>query len=425
MRTTFIIAALFIGACRLYGQEDTIVLPAPQILDIESLIAETMMHNPEILAAEEEMNVLAARIPQATALENPRLQYMREAMPGFRLDQPMDDRLELMQTFRFPTKLSAQGDLADIRAEHAHHTHQEKINDVVDRLREAYAELWFVQQNIVLNRENIRLLKQFTDLARTKYSVGQVPQQDVLKAQVELAMTVNESIALRQQELSAKAMLMAILNRGPKDTLGYAVIPEEVVFDKSLDSLRQLAPRLRPMLIHDSLMIVESETELSLARQEKFLPDFDLGLERMTSTTGGPEGWSIRAGVTIPFSPWTLGKGDAMVDEAQASIREMTAMYAASRNMVLSDVSDLWYKADAAKRQLDMYRAAILPQTRQALDASRSGYQGGTTGFLVLIDAYRTSVNLTREYFMTRMRFDQTVARLMRAVGSEPYLRMP
>ena len=83
----------------------------------------------------------------------------------------------------------------------------------------------------------------------------------------------------------------------------------------------------------------------------------------------------------------------------------------------MASVRDFYYKASASNRQLDTYRTSIIPQARQALSASRTAYQTGTTDFLMLIDTYRTVVMLTKEYFMTRMRFEQAFASLERAVG--------
>ena len=98
------------------------------------------------------------------------------------------------------------------------------------------------------------------------------------------------------------------------------------------------------------------------------------------------------------------------------------ATYKASRNMVLATVSDLYYRAVAGTRQIAAYRNSILPQARQALNSSQAAYQTGKADFLMLIDSYRTLVDFTKEYFMTRMRFEQTVAELERAVGSHNIL---
>jgi len=399
------------------AQTDSIVIPESQILDLELLIAEAMVNNPEIRATVFEMDETEARVPQEKGLPDPEFTFMQENMPDFKFNEAMFSRFELMQMIPFPSKLGTQSDLAWIRAEHSHHDHLEKINEVVARLKEAYYELWLVQQNLVLGRENERLMAQFYKIASTRYGVGSVPQQDVLKAQVELSMIRNDLLSLRQKELSAKAMLMAILNRAPSDTVGFAIIPEEVRFEANLDSLLALAPHNRPMIIHDSLGIAEGEAMLSLAKEE-YLPDLKLGVERITSPSGAQEGWSFIAGISIPFAPWSLGKGGGRVDEANATISKATARYQASRAMLSARVKDLFYKVQSAKAQLATFRGAILPQAQQSLTASSTAYQTGQTDFLMFIDAYRTSVQLMREYFMVRMTFDQSVAALEREVGS-------
>src|SRR2546422_1049842 len=398
------------------GRVDSVIIPESQTLDLQFLIVEAMVNNPEIQAATHQMDVMEARVPQAHSLDDPQLKYMREEWTDGTYTN-----LEFMQTVRFPSKLSTQGKLAEIRAEHAHHDHLEKINEVVARLKSAYYELWFIQQNAVLDQENARLLGQFLASAKTRYVVGEVAQQDLLKAQVELSRVNNELITLRQQELSAKVMLMATLNRSPKDTLGFAIIPEEVVPPAPLDSLTTFTLTNRSMLKHDSLSVDEGRTGLSLAKQE-YIPDLQFSLERATIPATGFSGWRIRAGITIPFAPWTLGKANARVEEANAAIMRAEATYKASRNMVLATVSDLYYRAVAGTRQIAAYRNSILPQARQALNSSQAAYQTGKADFLMLIDSYRTLVDFTKEYFMTRMQFEQTVAELERAVGSHNIL---
>jgi outer membrane protein TolC len=417
MAKIFLLAVVFCSSWFATAQTDSLVVPESQTLDLELLVAEATMNNPEIRASVSEMDAMDARIPQEKGLPDPQFKFMQENMPDFKFNEAMFSRFELMQEIPFPSKLGTRSDLSRIRAEHSHHDHLEKANEVIARLKMAYFELWLVQQNLILDRENARLMAQFLKIAMSKYGLGSVPQQDVLKAQVELSMIHNDLLSLRQRELSAKAMMMSILNRAPSDTLGFAVIPEQVEFVANLDSLLDLALHNRPMIVHDSLGIVEGETMLSLANEE-YLPDLKIGVERITSPSGAQEGWSLIAGISIPFAPWSLGKSGARVDEANATISKATALYRNSQLMVTANVKDLFYKVQAAKEQLGTYRTAILPQAQQSLTASSTAYKTGQTDFLMVIDAYRTNVRLMKEYFMLRMSFDQSVAELEREVGA-------
>ncbi len=387
-----------------------------QSLDLHRLIEEALKNNPEIQASLHQVDAAHARVGQAGTLDAPELTYMREEMPGFRWNQSEMQKVELMQMFRFPSKLSKETEIAEINAEHSHHDHYEKELEVIAKLKSAYFELWFVQQTMVLNRENARLLQQFVTIAKTKFGVGDASLQEVLKANVELAKLENQSIVLQQQERSAKAMLMAILNRQQIDTLGVAVLQDSVVFKTTLDWLQQGAFRSRPMLLHDSLAVEESRAMLSLSKRE-YLPDFKLGIQYVTAPMREFRGWSISVGITLPFAPWTLGKASARIEEATATISRSAATLNASRNMVLSSIKDLYFKVQSAKRQLDSYRTVILPQAQQSLKASMTAYQNGRTDFLMLVDAYRTLVELSMESLMVRMQFEQAVAELERQVG--------
>jgi cobalt-zinc-cadmium efflux system outer membrane protein len=401
----------FVPLCGL-GQQ----APTGATLQLNDLVAEALRNNPEIQGSLHQVDAMHARVGQAGSLDDPELTYMREGMPGFHWNEASMQKIELMQTFRFPSKLSKESDIAEIGAEHSHHEHFEKELEIVTRLKSAYYELWFVQQSRALNQENSRLLKQFASIARTKFGVGEASLQDVLKADVELAKLQNQEQKLQQQEQSAKAMLIAILNRKPDDPLGVAVLADSVGVTLPLDTLQQLALHTRPMLLHDSLAVEESRAMLSLSERE-YLPDLRLGVQYVTVPVGDFRGWSIIAGVSLPFAPWTLGKTSSRVDEATATVSRSSAALNASSNMVLSNVKDSYLKSQSAKRQLDSYRTVVLPQAHQSLKASLTAYQNGRTDFLMLIDAYRTLVELSMESLMVRMQFEQAVAELERQVG--------
>ncbi|MFI5251470.1 MAG: TolC family protein [Bacteroidota bacterium] len=416
MMRTIVIFIFIMLPLRALSQMDSIVIPESPIMSLDAVIEEAMANNPEIRAAFSEMSIRDARISQAGVLPDPELKFMQEAMPGFRWNEAMFSRLMLEQMIPYPGKLSTEREASRINAEHAHHDHLEKIDEVLAKVKSAYFELWYYQQNIVLDNENSRLMKQFLKIAQTRYGVGMTSQQEVLKAQVELSMIGNEILDLRQKELSAKSMLMALLNRSPRDTVGFAVISEEVKFSMQLDSLLDTGMRQRPMLLHDSIAIDENKIMLSLAKQQ-YYPDFRFGIEHLYAPVDGITSWSISAGVTLPFAPWSLGRTDARKEEAIASIDKSRDLYQADRQMIAGNIRDYYYKADAAKKQLDAYQRGILPQARQSLNASLTAYQNGTTDFLMLMDAYRTQVNLTKEYFMTRMQFEQAVTGIEREIG--------
>ncbi|MER3523634.1 MAG: hypothetical protein C4326_06070 [Ignavibacteria bacterium] len=396
-----------------------IVVSAQQVSDtlrLSDLVIEALRNNPELKAFEYHRDAMEVRAEAVGRLDDPELTFMHEMMPNFRWSGAMYSRIGIMQRLPFPGKLAAQSTIAEINAEHAHHEHMEKANEVLARLRSAYYELWFAQRAALLNRENARLLEQFTKITQTRFSVGQAPQQDVLKAYVEIAKLDNQLVQLRQQELMAKAMLRTLLYRPSTDTLGIASVSQEVAPLPSEDTLQVLAQRFRGMILHDSLSVEEANEMLSLMKKES-LPDLTLGIEYMTIPNGNTRAWSVSAGISLPFMPWSLARNSAKVEEAEIQISRRQSALNNTRAMIRSAITALYAKAEALRKQLDNYSSVIVPQAQRSVQASMIAYQTGTTDFLMLIDSYRMLVELSMEQLMLRMQYELTVAELKREVG--------
>ncbi len=385
-------------------------------LELNALIDEALENNLELRASSYRIEAAEAKIPQAKSLDNPELNFRLMEMQGLKPNEAMWANVELMQMFPFPGKLSSMGQAADIAARRYQQEFNEKSVEVVMRVKSTFYELWYTQKALALNDENKKLLQQFIEISRLQYSVGKVTQQDVLKAQVEFTKLENDRLTLEQKVTGMLAMLAQLLNRNITEFRGQAIAPDTIQFNIDISQVQEAALRRCSRLRSDSLMVEQDREMLHLAKLE-YLPDFKLGIEYVTSPMTGFKGWSLAAGITLPFSFWTLGKASARIEEATANIKKSTAMYDDERNMLLSRVKDFYTKAVSLKRQYDLYRGSILPQSEQALSATLTNYQTGRTDFLMLIDSYRMLVMFKMEFLMKRMEFEQTLADLEKEIG--------
>ncbi|HXG00311.1 MAG TPA: TolC family protein, partial [Bacteroidota bacterium] len=266
------------------------------------------------------------------------------------------------------------------------------------------------------NRETALLLQKIARIAQTRFGLGSAPQQDVLKTYVEIARLDNQLVELRQQEVSAKSMLMALLNRPVAETLGIAYVPPRTAPLPPADTLVHLALRFRGMLLHDSLSVEEAERMVALAKRE-YLPDITLGIEYVTRPGTRLNAWSVSAGISIPFMPWGITRVGARVEETTIAIEKARQTLINARSMVRSNILMLYAKAQGLQQQLDNFTNVIVPQSERSLQASLIAYQTGKADYIMLIDAYRMLVELSMEKLMLRMQFEQAVAELKREVG--------
>jgi outer membrane protein TolC len=153
-----------------------------------------------------------------------------------------------------------------------------------------------------------------------------------------------------------------------------------------------------------------------MARQE-YIPDFRISVERVTQPMIGMKSWSIMAGITIPFAPWSLSKASARVQEAQADRSMRQSMLQANRNMIEATIRESFARVKAYETQVRSFEYTILPESKQSLQSSLAEYQSGRTSYLMLLDAFRMNQDMRMEATMTRMNYEKELANLQQQVG--------
>ena len=131
------------------------------------------------------------------------------------------------------------------------------------------------------------------------------------------------------------------------------------------------------------------------------------------------DGVLARVGVTWPKAPWSRGKIDARVAEQTAAVEGAKARERALENTVRLGVQEGFVRAKAAQDRAVLLRTTVIPQSEQTLDVSRVAYQTDRVDFQSLIDNERTVLAAQLDYFRALSDFNQALADLERAIGSD------
>jgi outer membrane protein, heavy metal efflux system len=384
--------------------------------NLHSLIEEALAHNPDIAAQLYSMEAAVRRIPQSGALDDPELILKLMEIPGTRFNEAMYANVELMQMIPFPTKLSARRSLANLLSEHAHHDHMEKILQVVTELKTAMAMLWYGREALSITKSNLDVLNRILRASETAYSVGRSTQQEVLKTRIEVAKLISDEATVQEQIATAENMMRRVLNRPADAPLGHIEMDSPSPLPSMAD-LVSYADRYKPMLMHDSLNVVEKEMNVRLMKEE-YLPDFKLSLEYVRLPMTMENRWSVSAGITLPFAPWTLAKAASRVQEAEAEQQMLSSMYTSSRNMVRSEIRSKYASLTSLATQIRQYKRSILPMLSQSIDLLLTDYETGRTSYLMVMDGYRMYNDMRRDLAMAKMKYEETKASLEREIGA-------
>ena len=157
-----------------------------------------------------------------------------------------------------------------------------------------------------------------------------------------------------------------------------------------------------------------------LADKNRKFPDFMLGWDYSWMPTEMTKNrYQAMVNITIPFSPWTIGRRNYEVEEALAENRAAKAELAATRNMTLREIGESLAKVRAGKRSVELYREGLLSQADLSFRAAMAAYQTGRVEFVNLLEAQRALREARMGYFRAQVSLVQNLAELERAVGKE------
>ncbi len=390
----------------------------PNSLELRPLVEEALDRNPEVTVFREQVKAMQERIPQSRALEDPEVKIQLWNTPET-LDLTSTQRTiyGLAQRFPFPGVLSEQENVALREADQAAQRLTAKEREITEATKEAYYELFYAHKAIEIHHEQIKLLKQFFQIANAKFRVGKGTQVDVLQAQVELAKLFQRLPILKQQRRTAQARLNTLLNRAPSAPLGMPQDPPHHRAPLNVADLEVQAVQQRPELQEADLVVRQFESATKLARLQ-YYPHMRVELQRWQNHNTD-DGFGGNVTLNIPFSFWTKPKYDAGVREAAARVQVARSKKHALENLTRFQIQDLAAQIEATARVVELYATTVLPQAQQTLKAANAGYRTDRTDFLDLIDAERALMTYQLEYIRALVDREQQVASLERVSGVE------
>ncbi len=381
---------------------------------LRDLLRETRARNPEIRAAQKRWQAMQARIKPVGTLEDPQIGFQVMYAPyPWRNAFKNERAITISQMFEFPGKLGLMSGMAGREADMSAADYELVALKVLTEVKKIYFMLFHLDYDLEINRENRELMQQFIEIANVKYATGMGLQPDIIKAQTEYSMMVNDSLMLAQERSSMAAMLNALLDR-PRDSQ-VPVIHEHLDphhFSFALDSLVQTAYANRPELKNMQAMANMYQLSGRLARREYF-PNFMLSYTHRKMPE--MQNWDAMISFNIPLYFWR--KENLRVQEADANYQMADAGLQSMRNMVRAEVESAFYKVEQAARSVRIFQNTVVPQAEQSLMASRAAYENNKVDFLMLLDSQRTLRDLKLAAHQALADFGTRLAELELAVG--------
>ena len=213
---------------------------------VEDYIQFALEQNPAIHAARKRMESLALQVPVAASLQDPMLgmTFFPEQVQTAAGQQEF--ALNASQKLPWHGKLGTRAEMAQSQTNVARAQLATVELAMIEKVKQAYYELYFIEQALAVTEADQTLLGEIRDVANTRYKAGLASQQDLLRAELEISNVENELIRLRQRLESGQARLARLLHISPQTKVRAVdhLKPEQVPRD--LDWLQRQAVAARP-----------------------------------------------------------------------------------------------------------------------------------------------------------------------------------
>lgn len=394
---------------------------AARPLHLGDVYAAVLRANPKVAGAAALARAAEARVSGTTRPPDPALQFgfMNYSLPNV---APMPaigmPQLQLMQMIPLGGKLGLAGRAAGAQSSAAFARAEDVKWELRNQTAMAFYDLYTRDRGLDVARETLRILQDIERTAAAMYRVGDRPQADVLRAQVEIARMVEDTLRMNAMRETMIAKLNALLDRSPEAAFGAPVsptFPDTVPSRLALDSI---AFSQRP-IVRAAIDEVRAAEASALRTRKEIWPDVQIGVQ--LAQRGGEMGTermgSLMVGASIPV--FARDRQLKMRDEADAMTQMARADLASTRAETRGAIGEAYANLTRARNLIQLYRTTVVPQAEATAASALAAYRVGRVDFMTLLDDRMTVNKYRQELYELEADQGKAWAELEMLVGQE------
>ncbi|MBC7950494.1 MAG: TolC family protein [Rhodospirillaceae bacterium] len=390
---------------------------------VDELVEIARSMNPEIQVMALEAEAAAAKVEGAGSLMDPKVTFLvedwRRDFPSYAPSSSSSGTtktLRLSQELPFWGKRDLKREIAEAGARKASILKRAVENDLVAKVKVAYAEYHQAHLAIDLAKNLRGRMDTLSKLAGARYGQGLGRQQDVTRASVEKAMLDTEIARMEAEKRKARAKINRLLARDLSAPLVEAPNPRPIPPKEALDlaALTDRAQSANPELLAQEAIIDGADRSLALA-EKSWYPDFEVGVGAVRRE-GRVDNYEAMVSMNLPIQ-WGLRNSD--IGEAKAMAAAARQRRKARENELGNDVQDAYFSFEAARSVEILLRENALPQAEIGFQTAAKSYELGRSEFLDVLTAeqqlWKTQIDQIKVAFDQQMR----LAEMEKLIGGE------
>ncbi len=378
-----------------------------QTLTLDSALQSAFANNPDLAAAQWEIDIAQGARQQAGLIPNPVASWDVE-------DTRRDSRttsIKLSQSLELGGKRGARIDVATRGQDAAALTLEQRRNLLRAEVIDAYYGALRAQERLDLAQRSLALAERGLVVAKGRVTAGKASPVEATRAQVQLS-------EIRLELNRAQAGLTDAYRRLAAGT-GSAAPDFQTVASQSqpappLPAAAQLLARLEQTveLRLAELQILQGEASVGLEKAQR-IPDLDVSI-------GSQYDASVRervnlVGVSMPIPLFNRNQGNVLAASRRADqARDLRNATELRLRTETRQALDLWQTANT---EVLAFNQQILPAAQSAVDSATRGFEMGKFNFLDVLDAQRTLIAARNQYLTATAQATDAWVRIERIYG--------
>ncbi|NMG47033.1 TolC family protein [Azoarcus communis] len=390
------------GSAWTQGSPDTPTLgSSPQ-----ALIEYARHSNPGFAAARAEASAAQERVTPAGALPDPTFEVelmdatntmsgrSASLLPG----QVGETRYRITQPLPGWGKRELAVKAAEAQATQADAMRDTSWAELAAKIETLWLRYYAADRELVLNREGLTLLQSLEALSLTRYELGLLPQQAVLRMQREITAQRLALVEVEQRRKGLAAGLNGLLGRAHDAPLATPADPAPLPEQLEAGALFESAASANPEVNAATYGIDVARAERERTYQER-LPDFAVGV-RNNRPDEGKSSWDVMFEVMIPLQQ---SSRRAKEREAEYMLMAAEARREDAKARASGELGIAWSMYAQGRETLRLLEHTLLPQAQATRDASQAALSSGKVDFDSVIEAERQLIDIRTQRLKTEL----------------------
>jgi len=295
--------------------------------------------------------------------------------------------------------------------------------DLILEVKTAYFSILRAQKANEVAIQAVKQRQAHLNVARNFYEVGMIPKNQVLEADVLLAVAIQDKIKTENAVLLSKASFNTILRRPLEEPLEIEDILTYKPFPYSLEYCLNRAFEKRPEIKAVEKQIKVGEQDIRLAKAD-YYPSIALQANHYwkgdtwevngSDFMGDPTSWDVTA--VLSWNIWSWGQTRNQVQFKHTELAKTRNTLIQLKDGIALEVKNSYLLLKEAEKNISVTRKAI-DQAEENYRMSRERYREQVATSTEVTDAETLLTTARRNYYEALYRYNLAWAELERAMG--------